>query len=206
MAHQLVPSSPPTFAAHLTCSITSSNRSQNGQRASRTCLRWLALVRSSAAPFIDKLTSHEGAATALGHELNCLTAMADSIPWVNSLKDSRPWEAISIHGLSHVRKQDEVWEEGRKGVQAGLAAVRLHPLSLVHAGAHAYADDNARLTAFTPDYSTVNQYATLCTRSTANRKCFEATGSGQRNRSAMPRVTGRLLKRDILQWGGAAVH
>ncbi|ORX36615.1 hypothetical protein BD324DRAFT_642285 [Kockovaella imperatae] len=63
------------------------------------------------------------AATALGHELECLTAMADSIPWLDSVKHSSTWEAISIHGLSHVNKQDEVWEEGRKGVQAGLAAM-----------------------------------------------------------------------------------
>ena len=64
-----------------------------------------------------------GAAAALGHELECLTAMADSIPWLDTARHSLSWEAISIHGLSHVNKQDEVWEEGRKGVQAGLAAV-----------------------------------------------------------------------------------
>ncbi|WWC94193.1 hypothetical protein V866_001033 [Kwoniella sp. B9012] len=63
------------------------------------------------------------AASILGHELSCLTALADSIPWINKNHGSYPWEAITISGLKDVRKGDEVWENGRLGVKAGLESM-----------------------------------------------------------------------------------
>ncbi|WVW83929.1 hypothetical protein I302_105952 [Kwoniella bestiolae CBS 10118] len=63
------------------------------------------------------------AASILGHELSCLTALADSIPWINKNHGSYPWEAITISGLKDVRKGEEVWENGRLGVKAGLESM-----------------------------------------------------------------------------------
>ncbi|RSH87346.1 hypothetical protein EHS25_003255 [Saitozyma podzolica] len=67
------------------------------------------------------------AAAALGHELSCLTALAESIPWVDKLRHSTKWDAITISGLRQVPHGSEEWEMGRKGVQAGLEAVNDHP-------------------------------------------------------------------------------
>ncbi|WVF71471.1 hypothetical protein IAT40_006276 [Kwoniella sp. CBS 6097] len=61
------------------------------------------------------------AAAALGHELSCLTALADSIPFLNH--GSYPWEAISISGFNDVQRGEEVWETGRLGVKAGLESM-----------------------------------------------------------------------------------
>ncbi|WRT66373.1 uncharacterized protein IL334_003328 [Kwoniella shivajii] len=61
------------------------------------------------------------AASILGHELSCLTALADSIPWINH--GSYPWEAITISGLKDVPKGGEVWENGRLGLKAGLESM-----------------------------------------------------------------------------------
>ncbi|WWC89317.1 uncharacterized protein L201_004238 [Kwoniella dendrophila CBS 6074] len=63
------------------------------------------------------------AASVLGHELSCLTALADSIPWINNNQGSYPWESITISGLKDVRKGDEVWENGRLGLKAGLESM-----------------------------------------------------------------------------------
>ncbi|WVQ80650.1 hypothetical protein IAT38_002755 [Cryptococcus sp. DSM 104549] len=62
------------------------------------------------------------AAAVLSHELSCLTALADSIPWINH-SGQYPWEAITISGLGDVQRGDEVWETGRQGVKAGLEAM-----------------------------------------------------------------------------------
>lgn len=60
----------------------------------------------------------------LEKELASLSAMADSIPWVDhSSKHAYPWEAISISGLGHLNRGDELWETGCKGLQAGLESV-----------------------------------------------------------------------------------
>ncbi|OCF36837.1 hypothetical protein I316_01433 [Kwoniella heveanensis BCC8398] len=61
------------------------------------------------------------AAAALGHELSCLTALADSIPFHNH--GSYPWEAISISGFNDIQRGEEVWETGRLGVKAGLESM-----------------------------------------------------------------------------------
>ncbi|WWC70200.1 uncharacterized protein I206_104150 [Kwoniella pini CBS 10737] len=61
------------------------------------------------------------AASILGHELSCLTALADSIPWIK--QDHYPWQAITISGLNDVTKGEEVWENGRLGVKAGLESM-----------------------------------------------------------------------------------
>ncbi|WVQ99413.1 hypothetical protein IAU59_006546 [Kwoniella sp. CBS 9459] len=61
------------------------------------------------------------AAAALGHELSCLTALADSIPFLNH--GSYPWEAISISGFNDIQRGEEVWETGRLGVKAGLESM-----------------------------------------------------------------------------------
>jgi hypothetical protein len=63
------------------------------------------------------------AAAALGHELSCLTALAESIPWVDKLRHSTKWDAITISGLRQVPHGSEEWEMGRESVQAGLEAV-----------------------------------------------------------------------------------
>lgn len=65
-----------------------------------------------------------GAAEALQKELSSLSAMAESIPWVDRSRHSSAWEALSISGLSHLDHDDEVWKVGCKGVQAGLESVR----------------------------------------------------------------------------------
>ncbi|WWD17298.1 hypothetical protein CI109_101738 [Kwoniella shandongensis] len=62
------------------------------------------------------------AAAVLSHELSCLTALADSIPWLDH-SGQYPWEAITITGLKDVQRDDEVWETGRQGVKAGLEAM-----------------------------------------------------------------------------------
>ena len=59
----------------------------------------------------------------LGHELSCLTAMADSIPWIDTSKHVYSWDSIRISGLKDVEKDGEVWETGRQGVKAGLESV-----------------------------------------------------------------------------------
>jgi hypothetical protein len=56
-----------------------------------------------------------------------LTALADSIPWIDSSSKSYPWDAIKISGLKDVEGDREVWETGRQGVKAGLASVGIHP-------------------------------------------------------------------------------
>lgn len=66
-----------------------------------------------------------GAAQALGKELSCLTALAESIPWIDHSKHAYSWEAITIAGLGHVDRDDEVWETGRQTVKAGLQAVSM---------------------------------------------------------------------------------
>ena len=63
------------------------------------------------------------AAAALSHELSCLTALADSIPWIDHSKHSYPWEAITISSLGQVDQNDEIWGLGREVVKAGLEAV-----------------------------------------------------------------------------------
>jgi hypothetical protein len=65
------------------------------------------------------------AAAVLGHELSCLTALADSIPWIDHSSHSYPWEAITISGLKHVEKDQEVWQTASQGVKAGLASVSI---------------------------------------------------------------------------------
>ncbi|KAK8864406.1 hypothetical protein IAR55_001654 [Kwoniella newhampshirensis] len=62
------------------------------------------------------------AAAVLSHELSCLAALADSIPWLDH-SGQYPWEAITISGLKDVPRGDEVWESGRQGVKAGLQAM-----------------------------------------------------------------------------------
>lgn len=59
----------------------------------------------------------------LDKELSGLSAMAESIPWLDHSRHSYPWEAISISSLSHLGRGDEVWEAGCRGVQASLEAV-----------------------------------------------------------------------------------
>ncbi|KAK4684464.1 hypothetical protein P7C73_g5717, partial [Tremellales sp. Uapishka_1] len=64
------------------------------------------------------------AAATLSHELSCLTALADKLPWTDKSSNRRyPWEAISISGLNDVERDSEVWETGRLGVKAGLEAM-----------------------------------------------------------------------------------
>ena len=63
------------------------------------------------------------AASVLGHELSCLTALADSIQWPDLSSGKKPWDAISISGLKDVQRGSEVWEAGRQGVKAGLESV-----------------------------------------------------------------------------------
>ncbi|WWC61880.1 uncharacterized protein I303_104465 [Kwoniella dejecticola CBS 10117] len=61
------------------------------------------------------------AASILGQELSSLTALADAVPWLK--QDHYPWEAITISGLKDVPKGEEVWENGRLGVKAGLESM-----------------------------------------------------------------------------------
>jgi hypothetical protein len=60
----------------------------------------------------------------LEKELSGLAAMADSIPWLDHARHSHPWEAISISGLGHLGRDDEVWKTGCQGIKAGLESVR----------------------------------------------------------------------------------
>jgi len=72
----------------------------------------------------ESASLRSGAAALLEKELASLSAMADSIPWVDhSSKQAYPWEAISISGLNHLDRSDELWETGCKGLQAGLESV-----------------------------------------------------------------------------------
>ncbi|ORY33980.1 hypothetical protein BCR39DRAFT_491169 [Naematelia encephala] len=94
------------------------------QRASNFMHTLLKSLPSLSKSFKDtfELAGTKAAAT-LGRELSAFTALADSIPWLERLKDSHPWDAITISGLGHVDRHDEVWETGRAGVKAGLEAM-----------------------------------------------------------------------------------
>lgn len=62
------------------------------------------------------------AAEILFQELSCLSALADSIPWVDRAGE-HPWNAITITGLKDAQRGSDLWETGRKTVQAGLESV-----------------------------------------------------------------------------------
>ena len=63
------------------------------------------------------------AAATISHEVSCLIALADSMPWNDPAQHAHAWEAVSISSLGQVDRDDEVWETARQGVRAGLEAV-----------------------------------------------------------------------------------
>lgn len=75
------------------------------------------------SPYRTQSANEVEAASVLGHELSCLTALADSIPWIDTSSHSYSWDSIKISGLKDVEKDGEVWETGRQGVKAGLESV-----------------------------------------------------------------------------------
>ncbi|OXG24647.1 hypothetical protein C366_00176 [Cryptococcus neoformans Tu401-1] len=62
------------------------------------------------------------AAEILFQELSCLSALADSIPWIDRAGE-HPWNAITITGLKDAQRGSDLWETGRKTVQAGLESM-----------------------------------------------------------------------------------
>lgn len=62
------------------------------------------------------------AAEILFQELSCLSALADSLPWADRA-NKLPWDAVAITGLKDTQRGSDLWETGRKTVQAGLESV-----------------------------------------------------------------------------------
>ncbi|WVN88241.1 uncharacterized protein L203_103442 [Cryptococcus depauperatus CBS 7841] len=70
-------------------------------------------------PFLDIFNLAGNAAQALSQELSCYIALVESLPWVEQT-GKHSWETVSITGLRNVKRNSEIWETGRKIVQAGL--------------------------------------------------------------------------------------
>ncbi|WVO22210.1 uncharacterized protein IAS62_003540 [Cryptococcus decagattii] len=62
------------------------------------------------------------AAEILFEELSCLSALADSLPWADRANE-HPWDAVAITGLKDTQRGSDLWETGRKTVQAGLESM-----------------------------------------------------------------------------------
>ncbi|WVR07049.1 hypothetical protein IAU60_004088 [Kwoniella sp. DSM 27419] len=122
-AQEVLPTSLPEPAFYLTDDDTTDFLLQPYlNQAKNTLAHILDAIPDFTKPFKDVFDmAGTKAASLLGHELSCLTALADSIPWIHH--GSYPWEAISISGFNGVQRGDEVWETGRQGVKAGLESM-----------------------------------------------------------------------------------